>query len=178
MADEVLQAFLTHQRAAGMRLAEDSDLLDVFPEDRPTGPPQAYIARFSCKSVLRKQDGQITVAPAHFGVGIRFSKDHLRHVKPSRVVTWLGPPNIVHPNIRGCGICCGRIESGTGLVDILYQCFEIICYVNWAAHDPLNDEAAQWARNNQHLFPVDPRPLKRRNLELQVTKLNRKERES
>jgi hypothetical protein len=27
--------------------------------------------------------------------------------------------------------------------------------------DALNFVACQWARNNQHLFPVDDRPLKR-----------------
>jgi hypothetical protein len=178
MADDVRRAFLTHQHQTAMKLADDSDILDLLPLERPPDPPEAYIARYFCNSVVRRRDGQIVVAPTHCEVGIRFSKDHLRYVNPSRVVTWLGPSNFVHPNIRGPGICCGHIEPGTGLVDILYQCFEIICYVNWAPHDPLDPVAAQWARNNQHLFPVETRPLKRRNLELQVTRLTGKGRRS
>lgn len=47
-------------------------------------------------------------------------------------------------------------------MDLLYLCFEMITYHNWASHDAVNLEAAQWARNHQDLFPVDCRPLKRR----------------
>jgi hypothetical protein len=32
----------------------------------------------------------------------------------------------------------------------------------------LNPDACRWARNNQHRFPTDPRPLKRRRLRLQT----------
>ena len=45
----------------------------------------------------------------------------------------------------------------------------------------LNDVAAEWSRNHQQLFPVDRRPLKRRQLNLdvrQIPRQNRREQES
>jgi hypothetical protein len=35
--------------------------------------------------------------------------------------------------------------------------------------DALNRAACQWARSNMHLFPIDSRPLKRRDLPVGVT---------
>ena len=61
-----------------------------------------------------------------------------------------------------------KILPGTELCDILYTLYEMISYSNWAPHDGLNQEACQWARNHQDLFPLDRRPLKRRALDLHV----------
>ena len=168
MQDKIFEAFLRHQFQEGTALARDSDLLELFPLGTPGAPPDRYVARFLCKGLVR--DGQGEVAEANgFEVGVWFPSDYLRHVEPIQVVTWLNPPGVFHPNIRPPFMCLGKLTPGTSLVDILYQCFEVITYHNWAPHDALNPEASQWARNHQDRLPVDKRPLKRRKLDLHCT---------
>ena len=162
MTDPVLEGFLREQHAAGLALAQQSDLLDLA----SMGLDQ-YVAKFRCKGLVRNRNGEVTEA-SEFHVGIWFPSYYLRRVEPLEIVTWLYPPNIWHPNIKFPLACVGRISAGTELVDLLYQVFEIITYHNWASHDGLNEAACQWARNHQDLFPLDRRPLKRRNLDLRV----------
>ena len=166
MNDPVLEAFLQQQFQQGMVLAEQSDLLELVPlaKDR-------YIARYQSKGLVCAPSGEIVDA-ADFAVGIWFASDYLWEVHPAQLLTWLHPHNVWHPNIRSPAICVGHISPGMEISDLLYQCFEMITYHNWSAHDPLNPEAAQWARNNhQDRFPVDRRPLKRRTLDLEVQEL-------
>jgi len=163
MTDAIYEAFLQEQWRAGRELADHSDLLDldVIDHDR-------CVARFFCKGLVRQPDGQIVEA-TDFVVGIWFPSDYLRTVSPHEIVTWFRPTNVWHPNLLPPACCLGPIAPGTELVDLLYQCYEIITYGNWAPHDALNREAAQWARNqHRYPFPLDRRPLRRRVLDLQV----------
>jgi hypothetical protein len=163
MHDKVLNAFLERQYDLGRELAESSDLLELFPLGDP--PIHHYVARFRCKGLTRARDGEI-VESELFEVGIRFPLDYLRRADPGEVLTWLGPQEIFHPNIRAPFICVGRLAPGTGLVDLLFQCYEIISYwrVTMREDDALNVDACAWARRNQHRFPIDRRPLKNRGL--------------
>jgi len=169
MEDRVLERFLARQEEEGMALAQQSDLLDLTPVHG--APPVRYIAHFRCKGLVRVGSGEIREAD-QFAVGVWFPHDYLRRADPYEVLTWLGPRNIWHPNISDKGplICVGRLGPGTGLVDIVYQVYEIISYnkVTMREDDALNREACGWARHNQHRFPVDTRPLKRRALNLRV----------
>ncbi|MGH7201180.1 MAG: hypothetical protein ACREJB_11280 [Planctomycetaceae bacterium] len=175
MNDPIFASFLQAQSEQGMALAAQSDLLTLEPVREPhalvEGIPQAYVATFHCKGLVRERDGEVREAD-RFEVGIYFARDHLRTVRPEQVLTWLSPVNAWHPNIRWPWICGGKIVAGVELVDLLYQCFEIITYFNWASHDGLNADACQWARNHQDRFPIDRRPLKRRTLNLDVTPEN------
>jgi len=127
------------------------------------GPPDFYAVRFDCRSVLRNEQGEYAAAEAKCDLAIRFPNDYLRRKPdPGEIVCWLGPENIVHPNVRApTGICIGRMAAGTELVDLLYQVYEIVTYMKWVPQDPLDEDAARWARHHQHLFPVDRRPLKK-----------------
>ena len=184
--DRIFEAFLKRQLQEGTALAESSDLLDLLPVqdrllqpfvegDSPTDPEDAavsrYIARFCCKGLVREGGGAVIEAD-RFDVGIWFPSDYLRRVVPFQVLTWMGPRNVYHPNISDQApfICVGHLAPGTPLVDILYQCFEIITFnkVTMREDDALNKDACAWARHNQHRFPIDSRPLKRRTLAIRV----------
>ena len=177
MPDKIFESFLERQYEEGMALAAESDLLELVPlfwfEERS---PQTYLARFSCQGLVRAPGGEIKDA-ATFEVMISFPSDYLRYANPFEVLSWLGPAEVFHPNISDKAplICVGRLAPGTPLVDILYQCFEIITYnkVTMREDDALNREACAWARRNQHRFPLDRRPLKRRALDLQVEPVSR-----
>ncbi len=169
MADRIYEAFLEAQFQEGMALAAASDVLGLFPLDGP--PPQHYIAVFRCKGLVRTPPGE-PAETDHFEVGIYFPPDYLRRAEPFEVLTWLGPRQVFHPNIsdRAPVICIGRLVPGTSLADVLYQVFEMITYqkVTPREDDALNREACAWVRQNPQRFPVDPRPLKRRKIELTV----------
>jgi hypothetical protein len=167
MRDPVFEGFLEQQYSQGMELARSSDLLDLAPLDGT--PPRAYVAAFHCKGLVEAASGQVVEAD-HFEVGIHFPSDYLRVVHPPRLLTWLGPPNVFHPNIGPPFVCVGRLAPGTSLVDLLHQIFEIITYqkVTMREDDALNLLACSWARDHQGRFPVDPRPLKRRQIHLRV----------
>jgi len=165
--DPVLEGFLARQFEEGMALAGASDLLELAAVDG--APPNRYLARFRCKGLVRSQAGKVEEAD-RFEVGIWFPSDYLRRAEPWQVLTWLGPRRVFHPNIsdRLPAICVGRLVPGTPLVDLLYQCFEIITFrkVTMREDDALNPEACAWARDHRQRFPVDGRPLKRRALKL------------
>jgi len=167
MTDKILQAFLERQLAEGMALAESSDLVDIVPLDL-----QHYVTRFHCKGLVRAASGAIEVAE-HFEAGIYFGPDHLRRLNPAEVVTWFGPPNVWHPNISPLlrAVCIGNMSAGVGLVELIYQLFEIITWRRVTVHHGLNAEACQWARNNRHHYPVDTCVLRRRELALKFHKM-------
>ncbi len=162
MTDRILEAFLTRQQDDGLALASESDLLTLAPIGQPA---TRYVAEFTCTGLVEQSPGEIAEAE-RFAVGIWFSSTYLRVADPFQVLTWLGPRNIWHPNISATApaICVGRLAPGTGLVDILYQVFEIITWnkVTMREDDALNRAACQWARQHRDRFPVDRRPLKRR----------------
>ena len=172
MRDKIFAAFLQRQFEEGRALAEASDLLELYPLSTVDGePPQTHIARFLCNGLVRSGDGEIVEA-SHFEVMINFPSDYLRRADPFQVLTWFGPPNVFHPNIsdRAPFICVGKLAPSTPLVDLLYQCFEIITYnkVTMREDDALNVDACRWAREHQERFPIDRRPLKRRELNIQL----------
>ena len=168
MSDKVMDAFLRRQHDDGLALARESDLVAIAPVGSPS---DRFLVRFGCRGLVRRADGSIVEADG-FVVGIWFPHDYLRWADPFRVLTWLGPPNVWHPNIaiNAPAICVGRLSPGTGLVDLIYQCWEIITWnkVTMREDDALNQAACQWARANQARLPVDTRPLKRRSLALQA----------
>ena len=169
MSDVILRSFLERQLQEGLELDRASDLLDLFPMS--DSPPDKYVATFHCRGLMREPSGKIAEANL-FKVGVWFPSDYLRRAEPAQVLTWLGPRQVFHPNIsdRAPFICIGRLSPGTPLVDILYQVFEIVTYskVTMREDDALNRAACAWARENQDLFPVDRRPLKRRILDLHM----------
>jgi len=166
MEDRILQSFLERQQEEGLELARSSDLVDVLPLDG--SPARHYRLSFHCRGLVKDAGGQIRTAE-RFEVGVRFLSDYLRRADTFHALAWFGPSNVFHPNIHDKAplICIGRLAPGTPLVDIVYQCFEIITYNKLKIDDALNQEASAWARRNKHMFPIDRRPLKRRVLEIE-----------
>lgn len=161
MNDPVLANFLTTQRERGERLASESDLLSLHA--LPGDPPNKYIARFTCRGLVRDADGRVVEAD-EWHVGIWFPEDYLRAKSPF-VVTLLAPSNAFHPNIEGRRhqLCIGDIEPSTTLDVILQRCFDVITgnVVNMDERNAWDPVACAWARRNRHRFPVDTRPSRR-----------------
>jgi len=172
MRDAISESFLEAQHREVLALAQASDGLTVVPVPTASGPPTDYFARFRARSLIQRAG---TIEPVEeFAVAVHFPADYLRRVlNPAQVVMLLWPANLYHPNVRFPAICTGHLPPGTGLVEILWQVYEILTYqrVTPREDDALNPEACAWARANLHRFPIDPRPLKRRSLDLEMQPL-------
>jgi hypothetical protein len=168
--DRILDTFLQRQHDEALALAAESDIVHVVPLPRRV-PPDRYLVAFDCTGLVQAGPGRIVEAD-HFEVGVWFPSDYLRTADPFRVVTWLGPRHVWHPNIAADApaICVGRLVPGTSLVDLIYQVFEIITWnkVTMREDDALNRAACQWARSHRERLRIDRRPLKRRALDLRI----------
>ncbi len=159
--DPIMSGFLEQQYVEGMALDRDSDILDLAPLGEPP-TVAAYLAQFRCTGLVRR-DGQIVEHGEHL-IGIRFPDDYLKRFDTARVLSWIEPHDPWHANVRFPFICAGAMQPGTPLVDLLYQVFEIITWQNLETREfnALNSDACKWARRNHDRFPLDNRPLKRR----------------
>ncbi len=159
MGDAILDSFLARSHDEAMALAASSDLLDL--EVLGGTPPRRFIAHFRCTGLIYR-DNAVQKTDA-FAVGYNFPLDYLRSPpNPLHMITWLGPHDVHHPNVRAPFICLGKLARGTRLVDLLYQTFDLITYqsVTMVEHDALNAAACVWARQHVNELPIDPRPLK------------------
>ncbi len=168
--DPVFERFLQRQFEEGMQLAQSTDLLSL---QVPTFTPPHFVAEFRCKSLVRRGEGEIVEAD-RFVLGVWFPPDYLRRADPFEMLR-LFTPGVWHPNVSPDLplICIGRTAPGMRLVDILYQVFDILTYhkFNPREDNALNKPACKWARAHRDRFPIDPRPLKRRTLSLEVKAL-------
>ena len=159
MDDAILNSFLERSHDEAMALAAASDLLDL--EVLPGTPPRRFIAHFTCTGLVCRDD-RVQKAE-QFAVGYNFPLDYLRNgPQPLRLITWLGPHDVHHPNVIARFICLGKMEYGDRLADLLYRTFDLITYqsVTMRENDALNPAACLWARQHVDEFPIDPRPLK------------------
>jgi hypothetical protein len=160
MIDAVLNAFLSRQHEEGMALAAESDILAL--DAIGPHPPQRYVATFACTTLCRTVEGAIVEAQRS-RVGIFFASDYLRRSDPYRLLHWLEPSGVFHPNIGAevPVICLGHLSCGAGLVEIVYQLHDIITFNRYSTGDVMNPVAAAWVRQHADCLPVDRRPLKR-----------------
>ena len=161
--DPVFEKFLERQLELGLQLARETDLLELFPIEQKL--PSIYLAHFKCRGLVWTEN-QEAIEAESFLVEIRFPRTYLQ-IPNQRIVSWLEPRQVWHPNIFGPArqICLGDIPVGTPLDFLLEQCFRVITYqkLTMREDDALNGDACVWARRNQHRFPIDPRPLRRQS---------------
>jgi ubiquitin-protein ligase len=128
---------------------------EQFEAQSPDAPPEKYMIRFNCKGLWKHDNGSIIEAPYHL-MEVVFGADY-----PSKPPTfvWLTP--IWHPNLRRPYICLeGRPFAVGWTLDLIVQeVGRLVQYQTYNVNDPLNFEAAEWARQNTHRFPVDDRDL-------------------
>lgn len=168
MTDRILEAFLRRQEEEGRALAAQSDLVSLVAIG---SPPDRYMLELKCKGLVEVSPNEVVEAN-QFLVGIWFPSTYLRIAEPLRVLKWLAPRNVFHPNISAIHslICIGPVAPGTSLVDVMYRVWDVVSWnkVTMREDDALNYAACQWARQHRDRFPVDRRPLKRQALVAQI----------
>lgn len=112
-------------------------------------PPEKYHVTYFVNGIYLLPDGRIETLGRH-EVEITLHADCPRYKPICKILT-----PIWHPNFRDGQICIGDIwGAGESLTDIIINIGDMIQYKSWNSYSPLSADAAQWAMENKHLFPV------------------------
>ena len=112
-------------------------------------PPEKYHVTYYVNGIYVQPDGQIGILCRH-EVEITLHAEYPRYKPICRILT-----PIWHPNFRDGQICIGDIwGAGESLSDIIIHIGDMIQYKSWNSASPLCADAAKWAIENKHLFPV------------------------
>ncbi len=112
-------------------------------------PAVKYRVTYYLNGIYLQDDGRIETLGKHIVI-ITLHAEYPRY-KP---ICTIATP-IWHPNFRDGQICIGDIwGAGESLSDIIINIGDMIQYKSWNASSPLSADAAEWAIENKHLFPV------------------------
>jgi len=112
-------------------------------------PPEKYHITYFVNGIYLLPDGKIETLGRH-EVEITLHAEYPRYKPICKILT-----PIWHPNFRDGQICIGDIwGAGESLSDIIINIGDMIQYKSWNSYSPLSAEAAKWAIENKHLFPV------------------------
>lgn len=112
-------------------------------------PPEKYHVTYFVNGIYLLPDGRIETLARH-EIEITLHADYPRYKPICNILT-----PIWHPNFRDGQICIGDIwGAGESLSDIIINIGDMIQYKSWNSYSPLSADAAQWAMDNKHLFPV------------------------
>jgi ubiquitin-protein ligase len=135
-----------------LRLDAESSIIDFT----VTGnPPQKYLITFNCPGIKLDENNKPTILQEHrcqLVLGAQY---------PSQPpdVTWLTP--IFHPNIKLQAVChSGQWAPSWSLAEFVSELADMSRYVKYNLQSPLDTRAAEWARQNIHMFPLDSRPIR------------------
>lgn len=111
--------------------------------------PEKYHVTYLVNGIYLLPDGRIETLNRH-EIEITLHAEYPRYKPICRIFT-----PIWHPNFRDGQICIGDIwGAGESLSDIIINIGDMIQYKSWNSFSPLSADAAQWAMENKHLFPV------------------------
>ena len=114
-----------------------------------TEPPEKYHVTYYVNGIYLLPDGKIETLSRH-EVEITLHSEYPRYKPICKIMT-----PIWHPNFRDGQICIGDIwGAGESLTDIIVNIGDMIQYKSWNSYSPLSADAAQWAMENRHLFPI------------------------
>ncbi len=112
-------------------------------------PPEKYHVTYFVNGIYLLPDGSVQTLARH-EVEITLHAEYPRYKPICRILT-----PIWHPNFRDGQICIGDIwGAGESLSDIIVNIGDMIQYKSWNSFSPLSADAAKWAIENKHLFPV------------------------
>ena len=112
-------------------------------------PPQKYHVTYYVNGIYLQPDGRIETLGRH-EVEVELHSEYPRYKPICKILT-----PIWHPNFRDGQICIGDIwGAGESLTDIIINIGDMIQYKSWNSFSPLSADAAAWAMDNKHLFPV------------------------
>lgn len=147
---------------AMLRLQDESSIIRF--SSRGT-PADQYIVTFYGAGTCRREESQEVLIRQEHTIWINLTAAYPRMIPE---LSWRTP--IFHPNVSASGvICLGAYQTNwvpsLKLDELCLMLWDMIRYQNFDSESPYNREAAMWARDHKHRFPLDPRPLRDRHLQ-------------
>jgi len=156
--DPVRHSFLLRQSQLAAELNHSSNIVTFVPMSE--GACDRYLIELACKGLTRHPDGQVEVRQ-RWVFGLQFPAEYLaKAVHVASLLNFLGPTQLWHSNVNGPFVCI-RVKPGMSIVEIAHALTDLVTWRLFSLADPLNEEAAQWARNVEPgTLPLDRRPLR------------------
>ena len=138
-----------HERLKGLVAAQKKSL---GIESAQGAPPENYVVVFDAPSIVELKENEPVLARQH-RLKIEMPADY--PAVPPRV-TVLG--HIWHPHVwaRNNVVCLGQWNITEPLDSLVLRLYSMLVYdlerLNWKS--VANEQAALWARDHQHLFPL------------------------
>ncbi|HSP06002.1 MAG TPA: ubiquitin-conjugating enzyme E2 [Acidobacteriota bacterium] len=135
-----------------LKLKAESSIIDFQANGTP---PTRYFLKFNCPGISLDGEGKPTILQEHrcqIVLGAQY---------PSQPpdVTWQTP--IYHPNIKLQAVChSGQWAPSWSLAEFVSELADMARYVKFNLQSPLDTKAAEWAKKNLHMFPLDSRPIR------------------
>jgi len=135
-----------------LRLKAESSIIDFTTAGNP---PTRYNLVFRCAGIRMDENGRSALIQEHrcqIILGAQY---------PSQPpdVTWLTP--IFHPNIKMQAVChSGQWAPSWSLAEFVSELADMARYAKYNLQSPLDTKAADWAKRNLNLFPLDARPIR------------------
>jgi ubiquitin-protein ligase len=135
-----------------LRLKSESSIIDFH----ATGnPPNRYSLVFRCAGMKWEDSGKAVFIQEHRCQIVLGA--HYPSQPPD--VTWLTP--IFHPNIKLQAVChSGQWAPSWSLAEFVSELADMARYAKYNLQSPLDTRAADWAKRNLNLFPLDSRPIR------------------
>ncbi|AOR23481.1 FHA domain-containing protein [Clostridium taeniosporum] len=112
-------------------------------------PAEKYKITYYINGIYLNEDDKIETLNKHV-ITITLHSEYPRYKPFCTIET-----PIWHPNFKDGQICIGDIwGAGESLCDIIVNIGDMIQYKSWNSFSPLSADAAKWAIENKHLFPV------------------------
>jgi ubiquitin-protein ligase len=119
-------------------------------------PPERYLVTYHCKGLAWLDGHQEPSITNKHQLEI-YLHQQFPHLPPR--LTWL--TEIFHPNIlpprKNSGVCIGAWTPAETLDRLCIRIGEMIEYRNFSVTDALDLDAARWASEHLHEFPIDDR---------------------
>jgi ubiquitin-protein ligase len=135
-----------------LHLKAESSIIDF---ETTGNPPHRYMLIFRCAGMKLDGAGKPAITQEHrcqIVLGAQY---------PSQPpdVTWLTP--IFHPNIKLQAVChSGQWAPSWSLAEFVSELADMARYAKYNLQSPLDTRAAEWAKQNLNLFPLDARPIR------------------
>ena len=135
-----------------LRLRSESSIIDF---EASGNPPHRYQLVFRCAGIRQEDAGRPVIIQEHrcqISLGAQY---------PSQPpdVTWL--TRIFHPNIKLQAVChSGQWAPSWSLAEFVSELADMARYAKYNLQSPLDTKAAEWAKRNLNLFPLDARPIR------------------
>ena len=128
---------------------------EQFEARYPGQAPEKYLVVYHCKGLIKEGEDDFRESSQH-ALEVVYGWDY-----PNKKPTFVWGTPIWHPNIKTPYICLEERPFAIGLTldRVVVEVGRMIQYQSYNVDDPLNQEAADWARKNRDRFPVDDRDL-------------------